>query len=103
MEVKKKKSETTLQQTEMDECHSKFKEMQKQRQCVTTDIKHINTCNTLSKRGDNDSTEIAEQNSETVLFYRNCHLPVNIVYSKEETMQQPFTLQKPRMGPLQKT
>ena len=42
----KKKSETTLQQEEMDESHPKFIEMQKQIQCLPTEIKHLKTCNT---------------------------------------------------------
>ena len=64
VEIKKKKSETTLQQTEMDKSHPKFIEMQKLIQCLTTHV----TCNTLSNRSDNESTKIAEQNSGTALF-----------------------------------
>ena len=46
VEVKKKKSETTLQQTETTESHPKFMEMQRQKQCLTREIKHQKTCNT---------------------------------------------------------
>ena len=48
MEVKKKKSETTLRHTETNESHPKFMEIQKQIQCLTTETKHLKTCNTLS-------------------------------------------------------
>ena len=41
VEIKKKKSEATLQQTEMDKSHPKFIEMQKLIQCLTTEIKHL--------------------------------------------------------------
>ena len=65
---RKKKSETTLQQTEMYESHPKFIEMQKQIQCLTAEIKQQKACNALSNRSDNKLTEIAEQNSETAPF-----------------------------------
>ena len=38
--------------------------MQKQMQCLIIEIKHLKTCNTLSKQNDNESTEIAQQNPE---------------------------------------
>ena len=68
MEVKKKKSETTLQQTETNESHPKFIEMQKQIQSLTTEIKLLKTCNTLSNHNNNKSTEITEQNPKTTPF-----------------------------------
>ena len=64
VEVKKKKSETTLQQTGTNKIHLKSIEMQKQMQCLIIEIKHLKTCNTLSKQNDNESTEIAQQNPE---------------------------------------
>ena len=68
MEIKKKKSKTTLQQTETNESHPKFIEMQKQIQCLTTEIKHLKTCNTLSNCNDNKLSEITEQNLKATPF-----------------------------------
>ena len=42
--------------------------MQKQMQCLTTEIKHLETCNTLSNQNDNESIKIAEQSPETTPF-----------------------------------
>ena len=67
-QVKKKKSEALLQQTEMDESHPKFREMQKQIPCLITETKHLKTCDILTNRSDNESSEIAEQDSETAPF-----------------------------------
>ena len=105
MEVKKKKSEITLHQTETNESHSKFVEMQNQIQCLTTEIKHLKTCSTLFNRYASESAEIAEQNPETAapFFPRNHHLAVNIVHSKEEKIQQSCNLHKTRRAPLQIT
>ena len=69
MKEKKKKPETTLQQTEIDESHPKFIEMQKQIQCLTTEIKDLKTCNTLSSGSDDKSTETAEQDFDTAPFF----------------------------------
>ena len=38
--------------------------MQKQIQRLTTEIKHLKKCNTLSNRNENESTEVAEENIE---------------------------------------